>query len=114
MMGAAAPALELRPSGHLSEWALEVNAPVGHRLGARVEWVKKTQRIATVNTSGTPAVVPGSGGAMLGWGIYGELWGWVLGDGRLIGAPGLQLPNRFSKFGTRAPAHGLMLAARLD
>lgn len=114
MMGAAAPAFELRPGGSLSEWALEVNAPVGHRLGARVEWVKKQQRVATVATSGTPALVANSGGTFKGWGMYGELWGWVLGDDRIIGAPGLQLPHRFTKFGTKPPADGLMLALRLD
>jgi phosphate-selective porin len=113
-MGAAAPSFELRPNGHLGEWALEVNAPVGHRLGARLEWVKKDQRIATVATGGTPALVAGGGGTLEGWGIYGEVWGWVLGDDRIIGAPGLQLPHRYIRFGTKPPTHGLMLAARLE
>jgi hypothetical protein len=56
----------------------------------------------------------GSGGNLKGWAMYGEVWGWLLGDDRMIGAPGLQLPNRFSKFGTKPPAHGVMVAARLD
>jgi hypothetical protein len=114
LMGAAAPAYELRPSGDLGAWALELNAPIGHRLGLRMEWVKKRQQVATVNTSGTAAVVPMNGGTFKGWSTYGEVWGWVLGDDRLIGAPGLQLPTRFTKFGTKPPADGLMLAARLD
>jgi hypothetical protein len=114
MMGGAAPAFELRPNGHLGAWALEVNAPVGHRLGARLEWVKKQQRVATVTTSSTTAVVPLGGGTFKGWSTYGEVWGWVIGDDRIIGAPGLQLPARFTKFGTKPPADGLMLAARLD
>jgi hypothetical protein len=38
-----------------------------------------------------------------------------VGDDRLIGTPGLQLPPpRIGPLGTKPPAHGLMLAARLD
>jgi hypothetical protein len=115
VMGGTGPAFELRPSGNLRAWGLEVNAPIGHRLGARLEWVKKQQRIATITTSGTPALVPMSGGNHKGWGLYGELWGWVLGDDTLIGTPGLQLPPaRLGKVGTKPLVHGLMLAARLD
>jgi hypothetical protein len=115
MAGGTAPAFELRPSGSLKVWALELNAPIGHRLGARVEWVKKQQQLITASTSGTAAVVPMSGGRHKGWAAYGEAWGWVLGDDRLIGTPGLQLPPaRIEKFGTKPLTHGLMLAARLD
>jgi hypothetical protein len=106
---------ELSSSHRGRALALELNAPIGHRLGARVEWVKKEQRIATITTSDTAAVVPMSAGNHKGWALYGEVWGWALGDDTLIGTPGLQLPAaRIAKVGTRPLQHGLMLAARLD
>lgn len=113
-MGAAAPAYQVNQAGDLSQWAVELNAPLGHRLGLRAEWVWKRQELATVSTQGTAALVPMASGRLRGWSGYGEVWGWLVGDGRLIGTPGLQLPHRFVKFGTKPPAHGLMLAARLE
>jgi hypothetical protein len=38
----------------------------------------------------------------------------VRGDDQIIGDPGLQLPTRLEKFGSRPPQHGLMLAARFE
>jgi hypothetical protein len=52
-----------------------------------------------------------------GLATYLEVWGWVLGDDRLLGAPaapGLELPLRLRDFPPQPPASGLMLAARVD
>jgi hypothetical protein len=54
------------------------------------------------------------GGKEQGWATYGEIWWWAIGDDRIIGEPGLQLPTRFKKFGIKPPQTGLMLVAKLD
>jgi hypothetical protein len=59
-------------------------------------------------------VANSDGGKLQGWATYGEIWWWAIGDDRIIGEPGLQLPTRFKKFGVKPPQQGLMLAARLD
>jgi hypothetical protein len=45
---------------------------------------------------------------------YFEAWAWVMGDDRIVGEPGLQLPTRLKKFGVKPPQHGLMLVGRLE
>ena len=47
-----------------------------------------------------------------GLAAYGELWLWLLGNERLLPAPGLELPARGSPGATGAPRDGIMLAVR--
>jgi phosphate-selective porin len=106
--------LELHQDGNLSAFAFELNAPVLHRAGGRFEVVSKNQKYAAQDVSRAPALTTVGRGTLHGWSAYGELWYWLIGDDRIIGDPGLQLPARFQKFGTSAPRQGLMLVLRLD
>jgi hypothetical protein len=108
--------LELRQDGRVNAAALELNAPFAHRFGARFEGIWKRQTLAVVDLGGAR---PARTGALTqsGFATYLEVWGWVLGDDRLLGAPaapGLELPLRLREFPARAPASGVMLAARVD
>jgi hypothetical protein len=107
---------ELHQEGRLNAYALEVNIPVAHRFGFRFEYVRKLQELAEDDISGAAGgKLVNLGNAKLdGWSAYGELWGWVLGDDRIIGEPALQLPTRLKKFKVATPRHGLMLTARVD
>lgn len=107
---------EMHQAGGLNGYAFELNLPVAHRFGFRFEYVRKLMDLAEDDISGAASgKLKVLGNAKLdGWSAYGELWGWVLGDDRIIGEPGLQLPGRLKKFGSAAPRHGLMLAARID
>ena len=107
---------ELHQEGSLNAYALELNFPVAHRFGFRFEYVRKLQELAEDDISGAAAgKLTGLGNAKLdGWSAYGELWAWVVGDDRIIGEPGLQMPNRLKKFKVATPRHGLMLTARVD
>jgi phosphate-selective porin len=105
---------ELHQHGRLNAYALELNAPVAHRFGLRAEWVKKHQQLSEADVSKAGTTNPIGLSALDGWAGYGELWFWAVGDDRIIGDPGLQLPPRFKKFGTKTPQHGLMLALKVD
>jgi hypothetical protein len=107
----------LRQQGRLEAGAVEINAPIGHKLGVRFEGIAKQQPLAvfdTVHTMPSPFV----GAATLsGWAGYAEVWGWILGSDRLLGpvaAPGLQLPLRHSDLRDVDARGGLMLSARVD
>jgi hypothetical protein len=106
----------LRQQGRFEAGALELDAPIGHRIGARFEWIAKRQALGAFDRA--RAAQPAVGGLTLsGWAGYAELWGWVLGSDRLLGAvaaPGLQLPTRDSDFGDVRARGGLMLAVRVD
>jgi phosphate-selective porin OprO and OprP len=112
-MGVAVP-YELHQNGNLTAWALEADAPFAHRAGVRWEYVNKNQKLATNDVSKPDKQTPGGAATFKGYSTYGEAWCWLLGDDRIIGAPGLQLPPRLKKFGTTAPRSGLMLAARVE
>jgi Phosphate-selective porin O and P len=107
---------ELHQDRDLQEYAFEVNAPIAHKYGARWELVWKRQQPFTVNdvTGGRAPTPLGDGGKQDGYSTYGELWAWVIGDDKIIGDPGLQLPARFKKFGVKPPQPGLMVVARLE
>jgi Phosphate-selective porin O and P len=116
-MGAVpASTYELHQDRDLQEFAFEVNAPVAHKYGARWELVWKRQQPFTVDdvTGGKAPTPLGDGGKEDGYATYGELWAWVIGDDRIIGDPGLQLPARFKKFGVKPPQQGVMVVARLE
>lgn len=110
--------LELRQDGRVDAAALELNAPFAHRYGARFELILKRQSLAVVDVDAGGARPSRAGGlTQSGLATYLEVWGWVLGDDRLLGAPaapGLELPLRLRDFPPQRPASGLMLAARVD
>jgi hypothetical protein len=107
---------ELHQKGELNAYAFEVNVPIMHRFGLRFEYVNKTQGLADMDISGAAnGKLAYFGSAKLsGSSFYGEAWGWILGDDRIIGDPGLQMPVRLKKMADPAPKHGLMVAARVD
>jgi phosphate-selective porin OprO and OprP len=107
---------ELHQIGNLNAYAFELNVPVAHRFGFRFEYVRKLQGLEEDDISAAAAgKLTALGQAKLdGWSAYGELWAWVLGDDRIIGEPGIQMPTRLKKFKVAAPRHGLMLTARVD
>jgi hypothetical protein len=106
-MGAAATNYELRQNGDLTAFAAELDMPIDHKYGLRVEYVHKEQDLASNAMAVGPSKLKGDAG-------YGQIWAWVIGDDKIIGPPALQLPTRIKKFGTTAPRLGLMLTARID
>lgn len=109
-------AAELHQRGDLDAWAVELDAPIGHRTGVRFELLQKSQRIAesdiTNATSGR--LVEMGHGVLDGWAAYGQAWLWIIGDDRLVGRPGLQLPPRLRQRPVEEPSHGLMVTARVE
>ncbi|HTA18268.1 MAG TPA: hypothetical protein VK989_03195, partial [Polyangia bacterium] len=109
--------VDLRTRGNTSAVALELNAPIAHKYGARFEWTLKHQPLESVSVSNGEMPVVHGGMALDGWATYGELWCWVLGDDRIVGEPGLQLPVRLGTLGLPRSLRtltGVMLAARLE
>jgi len=108
--------MELHQHHDLRAWALELNLPVAHRYGLRIEYVNKTQDLDEDDISMTAAgKLTTLGHAKLdGWSMYGQIWYWILGDDTILPEPGLQLPPRLKKFAVAAPRHGLMVALRID
>ena len=108
--------LALRQQGRLEAGAVELNAPIAHRLGVRFEAIAKRQSLAAFDSmSGTPKMVAGM--TLSGWAGYAEIWGWVFGSDRLLGgaaAPGLALPVRYADLRDERARGGLMLSARVD
>jgi hypothetical protein len=118
-LAAVAPAttttpIELHQSGKINAFALELNVPVEHRFGVRVEYVHKSQSLAPDNATDPTKLVRLTNGKLNGSSVYGEVWYWLVGDDTILPAPGLQLPSRLKKFETKAPRHGVMVAARVD
>jgi hypothetical protein len=106
----------INQQGRLHAWALELNAPIMHKFGLRWEYVNKNQPLSAIDTtmSTTGNEVITAGMHLKGWSTYIELWGWALGDDRIIGEPGMQMPTRYKKFGVKPPVHGLMIVGRLE
>jgi phosphate-selective porin len=105
---------ELHQQGRLHAYAFEVNAPIAHKFGVRWEYVHKDQPLSEddITTPSAPSVQAGL--RLKGYSTYGEAWFWAMGDDRIIGEPGMQMPTRLKKFGVKAPQHGLMFAVRVD
>ncbi len=111
--GARATSVQLRQVGRMQAFAGEVNAPIGHRLGARGEVVWRKSPLSEEDVSGVQAPVILGGANLIGWAAYGELWGWVVGDDRVLGDRyGIEplLPSRDAGAGQRA----LMIAVRAE
>jgi phosphate-selective porin len=102
---------ELHEQGTATAFGGELNLPIGDRFGLRGEVVWKRQHLAEDDTSqglATPA-----GDAVLdGISGYGEIWFWLLGDSRLLPAPGLELPRRIGASEHPLLTEGLELALR--
>jgi hypothetical protein len=97
----------------------ELNLPIGDRVGVRGEVVWKRQHL--VENDAAAGLGAPTGDAILdGISGYGELWFWLWGDGRLLPAPGLELPRRIGSSDAPAGAtserpqltEGLQLAVR--
>jgi len=115
--GQAAPlSLALREEGSVRALGGELSLPIGSRFGLRGEVVWKRQQLAEADASLPPAGPPTALGHAVLHGIagYGEIWFWLLGDDRLLPAPGRELPRRLPP--TEGPRldQGLMLALRIE
>jgi len=106
-------ATQINQQGRHHTWALEANLPIAHKLGVRWELVHKNQPLSAYDTTLSPNVIA-AGMHLRGWSTYFEAWAWLVGDDRIIGEPGMQMPTRYKKFGVKPPQSGLMVAARLE
>jgi phosphate-selective porin len=112
--GTTTTPVELHQFGRMNAFALELNAPLGHRAGVRWEYVWKHQPLAVANVAAPKLPVALGTDDLKGWSTYGEAWYWLMGDDTIIGEAGMQQPSRFKKFGVKPPRDGVMIAARLD
>jgi len=108
--------LEMHQNGRLRAFAAELDAPIAHKFGVRLEFVYKNQRVAEYDvTSAASGKLTWMQDARLkGWSLYAQAWAWILGDDRIVGRPGLQLPGRVEKLAVQRPRHGLQLIARVE
>ena len=108
--------LELHQHGNLHALALELDAPIAHRYGLRFEYVNKFQQLGEddVSQAASGTLTTMGQAALSGWSMYVQGWVWLLGDDTIVGRPGLQLPSRFEKFGTKEARHGVQLLARFE
>jgi hypothetical protein len=108
--------IELREHGISMAVAGELNLPLSPRLGVRAEAVYRNQQLAEADVSLLPAgpIEPLGAATLSGIAGYGELWFWILGDDRLLPAPGLELPARLGRGEGRAFDDGLMFAVRAE
>ena len=102
---------ELHEQGTATAFGGELNLPIGNRFGLRGEVVWKRQHLAEDNTSQGLATPVGAA-TLDGISGYGELWFWLLGDDRLLPAPGLELPLRIGSSEHPRLTEGLQLAVR--
>jgi phosphate-selective porin len=110
--GQAAPlSFELHEQGTVTAFGGELNLPIGERFGLRGEVVWKRQHLAEDDTSPGLATPPGDA-VLDGISGYGEIWFWLLGDNRLLPAPGLELPRRIGVSEHPLLTEGLELALR--
>jgi hypothetical protein len=106
--------MEVREHGTSTAFAGELNLPITARLGLRGEAVYKKQELAEADVTLLPAgpITPRGAATLTGIAGYGELWFWILGDDRLLPAPGLELPARLGRTFGRPFDDGLMFALR--
>jgi hypothetical protein len=106
--------VELRQEHGFWASAIEVNVPILHRFGARVEYVHKSQPLAEqwVGHGPDPQVTPLGDARLDGASYYVEGWCWLVGNDRLLPEPASQFPTRLTPVRTTPPRHGLMIAVR--
>jgi phosphate-selective porin len=105
---------ELHEQGTATAFGGELNLPIGDRFGLRGEVVWKKQHLNEIDTTASPSAPVGDA-VLDGISGYGEIWCWLLGDGRLLPAPGQELPLRIgATAGAPGPilTEGLQLAIR--
>ena len=106
---------QLRQNGRLNAFAVEVNAPIAHRLGLRGEFVWRHSPLSeeSIASNGTGTVV---GGADLkGYSLYGQASFWLIGDDRIVGdQQSVGGFPRFTKFGVHRIQDGLVLLLRYE
>ncbi len=105
-------AASINQQGRQYSYAFEVNAPISHVVGVRWEYVHKDQPLSILDTTMKSKIVAGM--HLKGYSTYFEAWGWLLGDDRIVGEPGMQMPTRLKKFGVKPPQQGVMVATRLE
>ncbi len=108
---------QYRQSGRLNSFAVELNAPIAHRVGVRGEFVWRHSPLSeeTIASNGTGTMAAGGGADLRGSSFYGELFAWVLGDDRIIGDQlGLEPFARYGHFGVRPVRDGVMVALRYE
>jgi hypothetical protein len=112
--GADTTDVTLRRRGNARAAALELSSPFGNKAGVRFEWaiVRQPLESTSATNGGSPVIHGGMG--LRGWASYGELWCWVLGDDRIVGEQGLQIPARLGRLGPPRPLAGVMLVARAE
>jgi hypothetical protein len=106
--------VSLRTRGNMNAFAVELNAPIRHKFGARFEWAMRDQplEVYSVRNLGMPAAT--NGAQLNGWATYGEVWFWAYGDDRVVGEQGLQLPLRLGEPVVARPQPAAMVAARIE
>jgi hypothetical protein len=114
MMGTMMTKNELHQQGDLRAWALELDVPVMHRFGLRIEYVHKKQDLSIDNVTMAGTATPLGPAQLRGFAVYGQAWWWIVGDDTIIARPGLELPPRYKEFSTKAPQHGVMLAFKVE
>ncbi len=102
---------ELHEQGTVTAFGGELNLPIGERFGLRGEVVWKRQHLAEDDAS-LGLATPVGEATLDGISGYGELWFWLLGDDRLLPAPGLELPLRIGASQHPWLTEGLQLAVR--
>jgi hypothetical protein len=114
---AGATTVQLRQVGLLRAYAGELNVPIAHRVGVRGEFVWRHSPLSEENVGDPSRPVILGGANLIGWSAYGEAWGWVWGDDRIVGdRQGLEPFKRWrggAAPGT-VPGDGLMVAVRVE
>jgi hypothetical protein len=107
--------MELHQNGRLLAFAGELNVPLSHTFGLRVEGVYKDQLLSEEDiTAADEGIRNPLGVARLkGVGGYAEVWLWAFGDDRMLPEPGLELPLRLRQMAAGSE-QGLMIALRAD
>ena len=107
--------MELRQQGSLTQWALELNAPIHHLYGLRAEYIHKSQNLAEIDVTAAAK----AGQALLqGSSAYVQVWYWLVGDDTIVPFDTAQrLPKwrpRPSVSTATGPRTGLMIALRYE
>jgi hypothetical protein len=116
----------LVPWSDTLKWAIEANVPIW-KLGLRFEYIHVSEGLqqfvdGVVETPGNvPGLKRGASPAanrtafMDGYGLYFEVWGWILGDNSFIERPGLELMPRMKRYSwAKDPKWGVMVAAKYE